>query len=452
MWFKRLIILFVIVMLGGSAYWSWWYFSIPRVSYLTLQLDEAVETLLVSGRVIGDGAVPLSLEQPGQVMAVAVQEGDLVAEGDILANLDGMQAEDLVLQSESDLESARLALGRLKNRDLPQARENLTQASRQAELADRIYEETYEEKYAPILERLERAEEDEQEARRRYEEKEKLYSDGEMEIEDFREAGTEWDQVKAELAVAQEEEKVVAREVERLEAERDIVLSRYRSARSVLAALENEDIRQARLNITQAENRLKQARRSLDNTDLRAPFAGLIAAVNVNPGQYINTGQEILTIIPDPDRTYLEAQVDEEFTGDITVGQDIKVSSSAFQDRTFSGRVDRVSPTVDPSRGTFKVRFVLEQYEPDLLPDLSASIEIVTERNDQSLIIEQGYTFWEDNLLYVFVAEDDIASLREIKVEDLGRGNYLVKEGLSPGELVLADTGLEDGQRIRLND
>ena len=452
MWSKRLLFIFVVIVLGGSAYWAWWYFSVPRVSYLTLQPDEAVETLLVSGRVIGDGAVPLSFEQPGQIRAVAVREGDLVAEGDILVNLDDQQAEDMVLQSESDLDSARLALARLENRDLPQARENLTQALRQAELADRIYEETYEEQYNNILELLGRAERNEQEARLRFQDKEKLYNDGEVEIERFRQAGTRWDQFKTELEVMQKEEKKIAREIERLETDRDVALSRYRSARSAVAALKNEDIRQARLNISQAENRLKQARRNLDNIDLRAPFAGLIAAVNVNPGQFINTGQEIVTMIPDPDQTYLEAQVDEEFTGDVIVGQDIKVSSSAFRDRTFSGQVDRVSPTVDQTRGTFKVRFILDQYEADLLPDLSASIEIVTERFDQGLVIEQGYTFSEDNRLYVFIADGETARLREIIIEDLGRGDYLVKEGLAPGELVLKDTGLEDGQRIRLND
>ncbi len=449
---KRLVIVLVVVVIGGSAAWAWWYFSAPRVSYLTVQLDEAVETLLVSGRVIGDGAVPLSFERPGQILDVKVQEGDRVEEGDVLVNLDKQQAQDLVLQSENELDSARLALDRLKNRELPQARENLARTSRQAELADSVYRETLEDKYEPSQELLTRAEEDEQEARSRFDEKEKLYNDGEIEIEELREAGAEWDQAKAELAVRQEEEKAIAREVEKLKTERDIAASQTRTARSVLDGLEDEDIRQARLNIAQAENRLEQARRDLDKAGLRAPFDGLITDVAANTGQYINTGQEILTLIPNPGQTYLEAQVDEEFTGEITPDQAALIKSSAFPDQVFEGKVERVSPTVDPSRGTFTVRFVLDQYEPDLLPDLSAGIEIVTERDDESLIIEQGYTIRENDRLYVFVADNGTARRREIKIEDLGQGNFMVTEGLSPGDRVLQDTGLEDGQRIRLND
>jgi len=452
MWIRKLVIALVVVIIGGSAAWAWWYFSAPRVSYLAVQLDEAVETLLVSGRVIGDGAVPLSFEQTGRVLEVVVREGDRVAEGDLLAGLDGSQAEDLVRQSENELDSARLALDRLQNRELPQARENLARASRQADLAESIYRETLEESYEPVRELLERAEEDEQEARSRFEDKEKLYNDGDIEIEEFREAGAEWDQAKAELAARQEEEKAIAREMDKLETERDIAASQARTARSVLDGLEDEDVRQARLNITRAENSLEQARKDLEKTALKAPFSGVITAVTVNPGQFISTGQEVLTLMPDPGQTYLEAQVDEEFTGEISTNQAALVKSSAFPDRVFEGKVDRVSPTIDPARGTFTVRFVLDQYEPDLLPDLSVSIEIITARDEQGIILEQGYTFRENDDLYVFVADNGTARCRAIKVEDLGRGSFLVTEGLSPGDRVLQDTGLEDGQRIRLND
>ncbi len=452
MWLRRLVVVIVVVMLGGSAAWAWWYFSAPRVSYLSMQLDEAVETLLVSGRVIGDGAVPLSFEQPGQILEITARQGDRVEEGELMATLDDRQAEDLVRQGEVELASARLALDRLNNRELPQARENLARASRQADLADSLYRETLVESYEPALELLDRAEEDEQEARRRFEEKEKLYNDGAIEIEEFREAGSDWELAKAELAARQEEEKVIARDIEKLETERDLAASQARTALSVLAGLENEEIRQARLNITRAENSLEQARRDLEKTALRAPFGGVITAVAANRGQFTTTGQEILTLIPDPGQTYLEAQVDEEFTGEITPGQEALIKSAAFPDRVFAGKVDRVSPTVDPARGTFTVRFVLDQYEPDLLPDLSVSIEIITDRGEQGLILEQGYTFRENDSIYVFVADNGTAKRREIKIEDLGLGNFLVTEGLAPGDRVLLDTGLQDGQRIRLND
>jgi len=451
MWIRRLVIALVVVIIGGSASWAWWHFNAPRVSYLTIELDEAVRTLLVSGRVIGDGAVPLSFEQPGQILDLAVREGDTVSEGELLASLDSRQAEDLVRQSEIELDSVRLTLERLMNRELPQARENLARTSRQAELADSLYREALQELYEEARE-LKWAEDDEQAARLRFEEKEQRFYKCEIDIEELREAGSEWQRTIAGLLTQQELYKAIGSEVDRLETESDVAASQVRTARLVLEGLEDEDIRQARLNITRAENSLEQARRDLEETGLRAPFSGVISAITAKPGQYTTTGQEVLILIPDSGRTYLEAQVDEEFIGEVSPGQTAIISSTAFPDRTFDGKVDRVSPTVDPSRGTFTVRFVLDQYEPDLVPDLSVGIEIITEEGEQGLILEQGYTFWENDKLYVFVADNGTARRREIKIEDLGLGSFLVTEGLSPGEWILADTTLQDGQRIRLND
>lgn len=449
--FKKIIIGVVVIIIGLGGYFTWTFLSIPRVSYLTMQLEEAVETILVSGRVIGDGAVPLSFERSGRLQEVVVEEGDEVQSDELLALLDDEEAENLVKQSENQLLSAENALERLQNRDLPQARENLTQAEKRAEIAVSNFESA-EENLDAAQEHLAEAEREETDARSFFEEQEKRYAEGEISSSELSEAEEELNLAAAELDRAEAEKVRMAREVETLARERDIALSQVRTAQNVLEGLENEDVRQAELTITQAENQLEQARLELDKARLEAPFRGVISSLSAITGQYVSTGEEICMIIPMASKTYIEAGVDEEFAGRVERGQEAIISSAAFPDKIYHGQVERVSATIDPDRGTFQVRFVLDQFEPDLLPDLAVSAEVVTTRTEQSLILEQGYTFRENEQVYVFIENDSLVEKRPVEIEDLGRGIFLIKEGLSVGDKVLTDLDLEDGQRIRLRE
>ncbi len=448
---KRVLIAIILIIVGASAYFAWNYFNVPEVTFLEMEQEEAVETLLVSGRVIGEGAVPLSFERPGRMLELVIEEGDQVSTGDIIARQDDSQAQNLVRQSENQLDSASLALERLQNRELEQARENLTQAEKRAETAESAYDIAFEDLLEPALERVEGAEEEEQDSRKNYDDKQELFDRDEIERDELNEAFNKWEQAIAKLDLAREELQQAERETNNLARERDIAQSQKRSAASALSALENEELRQARLSVEQAQNQLDQAHLELDQTELRAPFGGVITSTAANRGQYVSTGQEICTIIPATANIVIEALVDEEFAGTITVGQEVLVSSSAFPDQLFQGKVDRLASSVDPDRGTFPVRFKLDRFEPELLPDLAVSAEIVTARTADSLVLDQVYTFREDDRVYVFVENDDLAEKRAIETKDLGRGLLLVKEGLQPGDKVLTELDLSDGQRIRLS-
>lgn len=448
---KKLLIVIILITAGVSGYFAWSFISVPEVTYLEMEQEEAVETLLVSGRIIGEGAVPLSFERPGRMLELVIEEGDQVSTGDIIARQDDSQAQNLVRQSENQLDSASLALERLQNRELEQARESLTQAEKRAETAESAYDIAFEDLLEPALERIEEAEKEEQDVRKDYEDKKELFDRDEIERDELNEVFDKWEQALDELDLAREELQQAERETDNLARERDIALSQKRSAASALSALENEELRQARLNVEQAQNQLDQARLELEQAELSAPFGGVITSIAANKGQFVSTGQEICTIIPASASTVIEALVDEEFAGTITVGQEVLVSSSAFPDQLFQGKVDRLASSVDPDRGTFPVRFKLDRFEPELLPDLAVSAEIVTARTADSLVLDQVYTFREEERVYAFVENNGLAEKRAIETKELGRGLLLVLEGLQPGDKVLTELDLSDGQRIRLS-
>ncbi len=449
--FKKVLIVIVLIIVGLGAYFAWSILSVPEVTYLEMEQEEAVETLLVSGRVIGEGAVTLSFERPGRMVELLFEEGDQVSTGDVIARLDDSQAQSQIRQSENQLDSARLALDRLQNREQEQARENLIQAEKRAETAESALDIAVEDLLEPALEKVEEAEEDEQDARENYDQKKELFDRDEIERDELDEAFFEWEKAIDNLELAREELQQAERETDNLARERDIALSQKRSAASTLSALENEELRQARLNVDQVQNQLDQARLELEQTELKAPFGGVITSIVANRGQFVSTGQEIGTIIPGTASTVIEALVDEEFAGAIAVGQEVLISSSAFPDQLFQGKVDRLASSVDRDRGTLPVRFRLDSFEPDLLPDLAVSAEIITGRIADSLVLDQVYTFRENERVYVFIEDDGLAKKQVVEVKELGSGLLLVQEGLQPGDKVLTELDLSDGQRIRLS-
>lgn len=449
---RKALIVLVIAVIGFAGYLVWFLVSAPASEYIVVEKEEAVETLLVTGRIAGEGAVPLAFERPGQVVEVSVSEGDKVGKGDLLAMLDDRHAQVRVDQSETSLRGAQAAGSRLTGSELEQARERLNQAAARTDIVTSVYLDAVKQILEPALEQVDEAKQEEDKARKAYEEKKDLYEQGSItssELDIYRQA---WDSARDLLSQVQSEAEFARNEVANLERERDIALSQEESARIAFYALQTDDLRQAAINIEQARIQVEQAELEMEQVSLVAPARGTVTRVVVNPGQFLAAGQEVLTFLPAAARTYVEAQVDEEFLGAVRVGQEVLVKSSAFPDRIFRGTIDWISPTIDPDRGFFQVRATLERVEPDLLPDLAVSAEIITGRIPESMIIEQGYTFRENDTVYLFIERDGSAVKRAITVSDLGRGLYLVQEGLTPGERVLTALDLEDGQSIRLSE
>ncbi|RQD77122.1 MAG: HlyD family efflux transporter periplasmic adaptor subunit [Candidatus Syntrophonatronum acetioxidans] len=169
-----------------------------------------------------------------------------------------------------------------------------------------------------------------------------------------------------------------------------------------------------------------------------------------SPGAYAQPGQEIITFIPQAETNYVEVQVDEDLTGQIVPGQEAVVTTNAFPEEEFLARVYRVSPGIDPDRGTFKVRLELEEFNEELVPDLAVFAEIIIGSREDSIVLQQRYLYQQEGVSFVYSIEEDRAISREVAVEEIGGGLALVKEGLEQGDIILTSLGLNEGQRVRL--
>jgi len=363
------------------------------VSGTELRPQDALETVLATGRIVGEKSIPLAFPRGGRLARVVVENGDRVREGQVLMALESSRERNGLAQAKNALEVARLNLERASTIDLVDAREKLKQAEAAAAYAEANFKR------------------------------------------------------QSEL-IAQNT--ITAFQFEQVKKDRDLAASALAAAANQLQSIERTQKPLAGLAVERAASDLKQAETALDESVLRAPFDGQIVEHLADKGEFVQAGQKVVTFIPEMPRTYAEIQAEEVSVGKFSLGQKALISSAAFPETAFPAVVERIGSIVDPQRGTFAVRLAMEKLEPRLLPESSVSVQIVVGAAKGVLLLEQRFIVREAGAAFVFAASGRRARRLPVKVVDLGNGYFGVSEGVSSGTIVLPPQGLEDGVRIRI--
>ncbi|GIX30113.1 MAG: hypothetical protein KatS3mg124_0585 [Porticoccaceae bacterium] len=231
-------------------------------------------------------------------------------------------------------------------------------------------------------------------------------------------------------------------------------LDRARTRAEAAAA----DCRAARAAAEQARAAVATARALLAQTELIAPFAGVVAELNAKAGEYSTPSPPGIPMPPavdllTPDCFYVSAPIDEVDAGEVRAGMAARVAIDAFPGRVFPARVRRVAPYVlDLEKQARTVEVEAEFAEPvevALLAGLSADLEVVLEvrrdvvRLPTELLLEGGEV--------LVVGEDGRLERRRVEV-GIGNWRYTeIRKGLAAGEAVVAEgaaAGLAEGTRV----
>lgn len=182
-------------------------------------------------------------------------------------------------------------------------------------------------------------------------------------------------------------------------------------------------------------------RRQLKDTRILAPFAGIVGARSVSPGQVI-TRNTTLTWLVDLDPVKLEINVPERFLAEIRVGQQLDLHVAAFPDTTFRGEIFFIAPFVDPDTRTALVKANVPNDDQKLFPGMFATLDLTLHLREQSVVVpEEAVTKLLDGgwaLLYA-VTEDDKADMRRVRLGVRMPGLVEVLEGLHEGDRVIIE-------------
>lgn len=197
----------------------------------------------------------------------------------------------------------------------------------------------------------------------------------------------------------------------------------------------------------------------LDQTQLVAPFAGIVAEINGEPGEFVTPSPPGIPTPPAVDLIaddclYVRAPIDEVDAAAITVGMPARITLDAFRGRVFMGTVSRIAPYVqdyEKQARTVDVEAVFDTLPQDvkLLVGYSADIEVILEARDHVLRVPTETVFDGNHVL--MVNGDDVLELRQFEP---GLSNWTwteVRSGLAAGDRVLLtlDTvGAEAGAKV----
>jgi RND family efflux transporter MFP subunit len=227
--------------------------------------------------------------------------------------------------------------------------------------------------------------------------------------------------------------------------------------------LENKAISQMQYENTQlaldaADTQMKSAKANLDLVDytaknayMKAPFAGIIAAKNMEEGDMINPmmgmGQSILTLM-DLSRVKITVDVPAEEVERVRIGQKCLVTISSRPGEEFMGEVYSKNLAADPLSKTFKVEIKVENPEMKIKAGVYADIAIEYIRKENIYMLPISALLAGDK--EVMVNDNGVAHKRAVRIGEKDDTRFELLSGVNPGELVLTEGSydLKDGTAI----
>lgn len=253
--------------------------------------------------------------------------------------------------------------------------------------------------------------------------------------------------VIATLAAGQEQAELAAAQAQALQAQQQLERIQALKARGFATAA-SLDQQVALANAARAS--AQQARASIGDRVVRAPFSGWVSLRTVSPGAIVTAGTSIATV-SDISRIKLDFTIPETRLSLIREGQAIRAVSAAWPDRPFTGTIATIDPVIDPATRAVRIRAILPNPDRALKPGMLLTVNVIAKQR-QSLSVPELAVVGDGEDRFVFVVEDGKA--KRTKVDTGIRQNGLVEilGGVKPGQTVVTDgvVKLTDGVPVRL--
>ncbi|MEW6448668.1 MAG: efflux RND transporter periplasmic adaptor subunit [Bacillota bacterium] len=386
----------------AAAVWRGLHGPATEVKVATAEERLFENKVLATGKVETTRQVEVVAPFAARLVSLKVKEGDRVAAGQVLGELDTADVEDRVREAEAALAAAEAELAAALT---PGAPEEIAQAKAALE-AGRAVADAAQKK-----------------------------------LKRYRQLFDQEAASQAELEAAEMEYKKAQAEVA--------------SAEARLAALTKTDadtIAVHRARVEQARVSLENARRAVEKGRLTSPITGVVLQKAVKEGDYLQPGLSVLTI-GDPGRLQVVVDLTEQEVSGVAPGREVEINWTGSPDKTWHGKVSRVAPAVTKrmerdTENTVRVYVALDK--TGLLPGANVDTIIHRVKPHKALLVPTEAVVEIDKAKVVFAVEEGKARRHRVIT---GGSNELfteIRSGLKPGaKVVLNPKDLKDGQPVR---
>lgn len=284
---------------------------------------------------------------------------------------------------------------------------------------------------------------------------EKMLAQHELEMEelnaDYEVTRISHEITRMQLESAAHESDIKRREIKVNLDKADISLNRAKEQIENRRKIQIEEVKQKRLSIRQDEDRLAEARRTLDRLFIIAPAPGIaIISHNWSTNNKFEVGDQCwssqqLLQLPDLSKVKAKVQINEVDISKITNGLKVEVRPDAFSDSTFTGYVATVANLAqNKNRNTnikvFPVEIIINEYHKNLLPGLTVSCRIIVDEIPNVTYIPIEALHVEGDRSYVY------------KKTVSGYDKAEVQTGRANADYVIIESGLDKGDKVALLD
>ncbi len=407
-------------------------------------------TVAAAGTIAARVQTVVQFQNSGQVKTVNVKVGDKVKAGQVMASLDTVDLEAAVASAQASLDSAQAALETTKKGPLPSQIKAAEAALASAQAAYRAAQA----KAAHLSDQLLIEQNDLDAAATRLNDAQNTYNNllehprsGNPRGAYVPPAGQEWSSQKAALDNARIDYQVAVANYNLAVANVNdsglqSAAAQLASAQANLDNLKNtptpEEVQLAELAVKQAQMALDQAKLNLLKSQLIAPLDGVVADLNIQPGQQVSASTQAMTLV---DLTGLEAQVNVSETDlpSIKVGQPVQVTFDALPNQTFAARVAKVAYVGTVTQGVvnYPVTIALEQPDKQIRPGMTANVSIVVQQRDNILLVPNRAVKLSGRQRVVTVVRDGKQEQVNVTLGMSSDTQSEVTSGLEEGDLVV---------------
>jgi len=228
-------------------------------------------------------------------------------------------------------------------------------------------------------------------------------------------------------------------------------------------------VRVSEAQLSQAKGDLAFAEAQLQNTYIRAPFAGVVvkkmaevgeSVAPIPPGVNISTSSGAIVALADLATLEVEADVAEANVAKIGNGQPAEVTVEAIPDRHYKAVLRQVIPTADRTKATVMVKVTILDKDKDLKPEMSAKVtflepekkEVAAAAQAPVVLVPRDTVTSRGGRDVVFLVRDGKAVAKPVVVGAERKGQVVVKAGLSGGEVLVSrpKDDLKDGAAVKV--
>jgi membrane fusion protein (multidrug efflux system) len=200
-----------------------------------------------------------------------------------------------------------------------------------------------------------------------------------------------------------------------------------------------------------AQAQAAQARASIGDRVIRAPFNGFASLRMISAGAVVTAGTAIATI-SDTSEIKLDFPVPETILSSLAVGQPIVARAAAYPEQPFRGRIATVDPVIDPATRAVLVRAILPNPDGRLKPGMLMTVGIESRMRTAPAIPELAAVGEGDQRFVYRVQPDGTVKRVTVKIGARDGDHVEVIDGLAPGDRIVTEgvVKLTDGMKVRL--